>query len=343
MSLKRKAQLSVGKPPVYDRSALTLTDEEREKLENEGHRPHWRFRLDSSRSIWSDLIHGEMSLDPATMSDPVLIREDGSPLYTLTSVVDDADLGITHIIRGDDHLSNTAIQIQLFNSLDKPVPTFGHLALLVGSKGESLSKRLGSISLDSFREEGMEPIALSTVLAGLGCSKPVQIVKNIDQLISSFNISDFGLAPAKFDSNSVKIMNGKILQIISYGDVRERLDNLASSEISENFWNAIRSNINSFNEVQGWIDIVFGPLDPVIDQPELSNIAADLLPSDPWNDDTWAAWTGLVAKETGATGKKLFHPLRLALTAREDGPAMKNLLPLIGPERADARLRGKKA
>ncbi len=340
LSLKRKAQLSAGKPPIYDRSSLSLSNSDRSAFSKDGRKPHWRFLLDSKPSSWSDLIHGDMLLDPLTMSDPILVREDDSPLYTLTSIVDDADLNISHVIRGDDHLSNTAIQIQLFEALDSQVPIFAHLALLVGSKGEGLSKRLGSLGLESFRKEGIEPHAITGLLAKLGSSQPVNPIRKLKELVPTFNISHFSKSTAKFDTESLSLLNTRILQNTDYEDISERLDDSLPRAIAKEFWETIRPNINFFHDTKEWMSIVFGSIQPnPSNVPEFLTVALNLLPSDPWDEKTWEDWTNAISSATGEKGKKLFQPLRIAITGKSHGPVMKRLLPLVGRDRVKERLK----
>jgi glutamyl-tRNA synthetase len=338
LSLKRKAQLNAGRPPVYDRAALKLTSEQRAKLEGAGRVPHWRFRLEAGNVVWADVIHGDMTIQPSTLSDPVLVREDGTPLYVFTSVVDDVDFGITHIIRGDEHLMNTVPQIQLFRALGAAPPTFAHFALLVGKDGEKLSKRLGALSLEELRGEGIEPIAIASLLARLGTSDPIEARTNLDELVAGFDLGRFGRAPAHFDADDLRALNAKVLHLLPYAAVRARIEALRVPN-PEAFWLAVRGNLTSIAEAGEWARVVTAPSLPSrVEDAGFVAKAAALLPPEPWSDATWSAWTGAVAGATGAKGRALFHPLRVALTGRDTGPEMKALLPLIGRERALARL-----
>lgn len=339
LALKRKLARARHLPPVYDRAALRLTDADRARLEAEDRRPHWRFRLDHQPTEWHDRIRGSVSIDAATLSDPVLLRADGVPLYTLSSVVDDIDFGITDVIRGEDHVTNTVTQIQIFEALGAQPPAFAHLALLVGKGGEGLSKREGALSVESLRDSGIEPMAVNSLLARLGTAHAVEPHLTLDELAAGFDLSDFGRAPAHFDPDELKALNAKLLHHMPFASVAGRLPDGAS----ETFWLAVRGNVASVAEAAGWWRVVQGPVQPVIEDAELTTGAADLLPADAFDPDTWGAWTRAVAAATGRKGRALFHPLRLALTGREHGPEMRNLLPLIGPERARARLLGKTA
>lgn len=339
---KRKIALSRGRPPIYDRAALALSEEERAALEAEGRKPHWRFQLSGARVVWQDLIRGEQTVDTASLSDPVLIREDGAYLYTLPSVVDDLDLAITHVIRGEDHVTNTGAQIEIFEALGGPVPAFGHFPLLVGADGEGLSKRIGSLSLESLRAEGVEPMAVSSLMARLGTSDPVEAVADLDALAASFAFEKIGRAPARFDPADVRRLNAQILHAMPYETAQPRLAALGADRGSA-FWEAIRANITLLGEAGAWAAIVDGPVAPVLADPAFAQAAADCLPPGPYGPESWSAFTAAVKEKTGAKGKALFMPLRQALTGLDHGPDMAALFALIGPEKARARLMGQNA
>jgi glutamyl-tRNA synthetase len=342
LELKRKRQLARGRPPVYDRAALKLTEEERARFEAEGRKPHWRFKLESRDVAWDDLVRGCQHVDAASLSDPVLVRGDGTYLYTLPSVVDDIDLGITHVIRGEDHVVNTAPQIQLFEALRATTPAFGHHSLLVNANGQALSKRDRSISTQGMREEGIEALAVASYAATIGTSDPVAPHVNLDELVRSFDFAKLSRAPARFDPAELRALNAKLLHMLPFAAVAERLE---ATEIGggESFWEAVRGNLAVLGDAKYWWEVVQGPLAPVIESRELCHVAAGLLPPEPWDTETWASWSTAVKEATGVKGRALFQPLRLALTAREHGPELKQLLPLIGRERAVARLEGKAA
>ncbi|MCR9070636.1 MAG: glutamate--tRNA ligase [Alphaproteobacteria bacterium] len=344
LSLKRKQQLSAGRPPVYDRAALSMTDADRAAKEAEGIRPHWRFKLDHETVAWDDLVRGESRQDMASQSDPVLLRADGRPIYTLASVVDDIELDVTHIIRGEDHVTNSATQIQLFRALGAEPPVLGHTSLIVGADGSGLSKRIGSLSLEEMREtEGLEAMAINSLLAGLGTNEVVAAT-SLDQLVAGFDISRYGRATPRFDPAELLQINAKVLHETEYANVAGRLADLGV-EGGEAFWSAIRGNITKLAEAGDWWRVVVGPIEPVIeeDDTEFCAAAADLLPSGEPTTETWGTWTGILKSETGRKGKGLFMPLRKALTARERGPELGDLLPLIGRDRAISRLRGETA
>jgi glutamyl-tRNA synthetase len=342
LELKRKRQLARGKPPVYDRAALKLTAEQRGELEAEGRKPHWRFLLEQRDVVWDDLVRGRQHVDAVSLSDPVLVRADGTYLYTMPSVVDDIDLGITHVIRGEDHVTNTAPQIQLFEALGATPPAFGHHNLLVGADGQALSKRDRTLSIAALREEGIEALAVASYSALIGTSDPVVPHENLDELARGFDFAKLSRAPARFDPNELRLLNAKLLHMLPFGAVADRLKALGVGGGAA-FWEAVRGNLAVLGEAEEWWRVVEGPLQPVIGHGDLCRKAAELLPPEPWDGTTWSAWSLAVKQATGAKGKELFSPLRLALTGREHGPELKHLLPLIGRDRAVARLEGKPA
>lgn len=336
LELKRKVLLSRRLPPVYDRAALKLSAAERQALEADGRQPHWRFKLKHRKVAWEDAIHGTIEIDTASLSDPVLVRSDGYPLYTLSSVVDDGLLGITHVIRGEDHITNTAAQIQIFEALGHPVPAFGHFSLLVGADGAGLSKRFGSLGLGQMREEGIEPLAIASLLARLGSADPVEPRAALSDLVAGFDLGRFGRAPAHFDMADLRLVNARVLHLLPFAAVNERLPEGAT----EAFWLAVRGNLETLSDAADWWRVVRGPMQPVIEDARVTDAAAAALPAEPWSGETWKALTQAVQAATGAKGRALFHPLRLALTGRDKGPEMRDILPLIGRERAARRLRG---
>lgn len=350
---KRKRQLGRGLPPIYDRTGLKLSDAERAALEAEGRRPHWRFRLPNTGAesglaplptlvSWNDLVRGDQTVDLGSLSDPVLIREDGTPLYTFTSVVDDADFAVTHIVRGEDHVTNSGVQIAIFEALGAAPPAFGHHSLLIGADGHALSKRLGTLSVETFRAEGLEPMAILSHAALVGTSDAIEPHGDIDELAALFDLGKISTAPGRFDPDELRGLNAKLLHKTPYAAVADRLAALGITG-EDAFWEAVRGNLVLLADARTWWDVVAGAIDPVIENPDLTTRAAALLPPEPWDAATWGTFTAAVAKETGLKGRALFHPLRLALTGREAGPELKALLPLIGRARAEARLRGQRA
>ncbi len=341
LEYKRKRQLARGLPPVYDRTGLNLSDEDRAKLEAEGRKAHWRFKLDQREVVWTDMVRGETRIDTASLSDPVLIREDGSYLYTLPSVVDDIDLGVTHVIRGEDHVTNAAVQIEIFEALAGKAPAFAHHSLLVGADGKGLSKRLGSLAIAEMREGGLEPMAVVSHGALIGTSEAIEPHTSMDTLLDVFDLSKLSRAPGRFDMAELENLNARIVHELGYDAVRERLHAL-HADGGEAFWTAIRGNLTRVGEAEGWYSIVFGDAPGVVADEDREFIAqaAHALPPEPWDDSTWKLWTDAVKEATGRKGKGLFMPLRLALTGQPHGPELAALLPLMGRRRVEDRLRG---
>ena len=339
---RRKRQMAAHKPPVYDRAALSLSEADKAKFEAEGRKPHWRFKLSHRKVTWNDLIRGPVEIDTSTLSDPVLIREDGRFLYTLPSVVDDIDFAISHVIRGEDHVTNTAPQIEIFEALDATPPAFAHYPLFILPGGEVLSKRKGSLSLRSMREEGIEPLALDSYLAKIGTSDAIEPRTSLDALAADFALEKIARAPAHFDVTELSTLNGKLLHLLPFEAVADRLKALGIGGGAA-FWDAVRTNLSKLADAAIWWGVVDGLIAPLLEDTELTDKAADLLPPEPWDETTWGAFTKLVTDSTGTRGRALFHPLRLALTARGDGPELKKLLPLIGRAKAFSRLKGKVA
>lgn len=341
LDLKRKVRLGRGLPPVYDRAALELSDADRAAKEAQGIAPHWRFRLDHAEPIaWNDAIRGPQHFQAELLSDPVIRRADGSWLYMLPSVIDDIDMGVTHVLRGEDHVSNTAAQIQMFTALLREnggeptaLPVFAHEALLVGPDGK-LSKRLGALSISELREDGIEPIALIALLARLGTSEPIEPVTDTAPLIESFDLAHFGRAPARFDEADLARLNAAILHRTEFASVRDRLPD----GLDEAGWHAIRPNLSRLSEAAAWWRLVTGPVEPLpFDAEDLAYLAeAERLLS--WGEDPWHALTNALKEATGRKGKALFLPLRRALTGLDHGPDMGELLPLIGEAEARQRI-----
>jgi glutamyl-tRNA synthetase len=342
LEFRRKRQLARGLPPIYDRAALKLTPQDKEKLEAEGRRPHWRFLLEHRVVPWTDMIRGDCHVDCSSLSDPVLVREDGTYLYTLPSVADDIELKISHVIRGEDHVTNTAVQIQIFEALGAVPPIFAHHGLLTTASGEGLSKRLGHLSLRSLREAGLEPQAIASLAVLVGSAEAVRPVAEVDELARLIDFSHISRGPAKFDEHELEQLNARLIHEMPYAKVRERLAALAADG-GEVFWNAVRGNLTKVADAGVWWTVVSGPVTPVIEDRAFIGAAAQALPEGPWDATTWKAWTEAVKAATGVKGKALFMPLRLALTGLDHGPELGALLPLIGPERVKARLAGQAA
>ena len=330
--LKRKKQLNMGKPPVYDRAALALSDDERAALRAERGQGVWRFKLDHARIEWADGIIGDVSIDAASVSDPVLIRQDGQVLYTLASVVDDTEMGVTDVVRGSDHVTNTATQIQIIQALGGTPPRFAHHSLLTGPQGEALSKRLGTLALRDLRAQGVEPMALLRHLARLGSSAPAELMTDMATLIDGFEVSHFGTAPTKFDVADLFPLTGKYLQTLPLDAVRERVLAVGVPEAeAEAFWTVIRDNIETLNDLDAWWAICRDGADPVIEDEDRDFVAEAMamLPDAPFDAGTWGAWTSAVKAATGRKGRGLFMPLRKALTGQAHGPDMGTLMPLL--------------
>jgi glutamyl-tRNA synthetase len=327
---RRARARAMGRPPIYDRAALSLTGEDIAKLEAQRRRPHWRFRLDGRLVSFTDLIRGEHTVDTSSMSDPVLIREDGTYLYTLPSVVDDIELGVTHVIRGEDHLSNTGVQIELIEALGATPPVFAHHNLLVDSEGQGFSKRLGSTSLADLREAGYEPMAIAAIAALTGTSLPIEAVAGLAAMGEALEFSMISHGPARTDMAELDQVNAKIVHDLPFEDVADRVAPLGVTNAG--MWEALRANISRVPEIAEWVPLVTGPITPLIsgEDRDFVNQARELLPQEPWSGETWNAWTGALKQATGRKGKSLFLPLRLALTGRPDGPELRNLLPLLG-------------
>ncbi len=333
LDLKRKKLLNMGRPPVYDRAALKLSDAEREKLRAERGNGVWRFKLDLERIEWTDGILGDVSIDAASVSDPVLIRADGQVLYTLASVVDDIEMGVTDIVRGSDHVTNTATQIQIIKALGGKVPSFAHHSLLTGPQGESLSKRLGTLALRDLRERGVEPMALLSLMARLGSADPVEVRGSLDELVEGFDISRFGSAPTKFDVDDLFPLTARHLQSLSYEAVKEDVARLGVPEhLAERFWTVVRDNITVKDEMADWWGLFRdGTTHPQIEKDDRDFVAEAyrLLPPFPYDEGSWSVWTDKVKQATGRKGKALFMPLRKAVTGRPRGPEMADVMALM--------------
>jgi glutamyl-tRNA synthetase len=337
---KRKLALARHRPPVYDRAALSLTAADHAALRAAGRAPHWRFKLSGNRAEWTDLVRGPQSIDTASLSDPILIREDGSFLYTLPSVVDDIRAGITHIVRGEDHVTNSGAQIEIFRALNATSPELAHLALLVGADGQALSKRLGSLSMDELRDQGIEPLAIASLLCKIGTSDNVEARLSLGELAETFDFARIGRAPARFDETELRALNAAILAQTPFEQVAGRIAAIDPRAASAPFWHAVRTNCAALAEVKTWADVIFGAPTPLVAAEDQDFIAAarDLLPAGEVTAATWPAWTEAVKTATGRKGKALFMTLRKALTGREDGPEMAQILALIGRDRVLSRL-----
>jgi glutamyl-tRNA synthetase len=342
IEMKRKMLLGRGLPPIYDRSALSLTEEQKQAYEAEGRKAHWRFKLDQSQLIeWDDLIKGRVAFEASKLSDPVLIRENGSPTYMLPSAIDDMDFEITHVVRGEDHVSNTAIQIQLFEAIGASVPQFAHHSLMKAKDGK-ISKRDGGYDLETLRGDGIEPMAINSYLARLGTSDPIEPWLSADVLLEKFNLSRFSKAAAVYDRDALVKLNEKIVRQLPYDAVKELPE---MQGIDEAFWVSVRPNLSAVKEIKDWWEICRNAVTPIIDEGNKGFLEeiAQLLPKEAWSEDTWQEWLAEVKANSNRKGKELFLPIRQALTARSDGPEMKQVFVLLGYERVQSRLLGKSA
>jgi len=339
---KRKRQLARGKPPVYDRAALELTEEQIAAYAEEGRTPHYRFKLSGNAITWNDMVRGEQKIETASLSDPVIRRADGTWLYTLPSVVDDIDANITHVIRGEDHVTNSGAQIEIIEALGGKIPVFAHFSLMLAADGGALSKRLGSLSLADLRGGGVEAMSLNSLIARLGTADPVEPVQDMARLIDGFDMSRLGRAPARFDAEDVSRLNARILHDMPYETAAPRLAEMGAPEGAA-FWDGVKGNLNLFHDVEDILHLINGPVSPVIDEEDADYVAAalDALPQGALNENSWSEWTQSLKESTGRKGRALFMPLRQALTGQSHGPEMQHLLPLIGYDKAVARLQGK--
>lgn len=331
LELKRKKQLSMGLPPVYDRSALKITTEELKTREG-SQTGYWRFLLNLSRTEWQDGILSLISIDTKSVSDPVLIRKDGQFLYTLASVVDDIDMKITHVVRGADHVTNTATQIQIMEALGKVAPSFSHHSLLTGPGGEALSKRLGTLALKDLKLAGIEPMAILSHLSKIGTSNTTDLQTSISDLIHDFDLTKFGSSPTKFDIKNLTPLTAKFLKTLSYEDIKKDLDLFGvEKKIQKTFWSIAKENINCKSDIETWWKICSEGPTPIISEAdkEFVALAIKMLPVKPFDENTWSSWTKEVRNKTGRSGKNLYLPLRKALTGKEYGPDMSTFMPLL--------------
>ncbi len=332
LDLKRKKLLNMGRPPIYDRAALALSDAEKAAIRAERGQGVWRFKLDHSRIEWTDGILGDVSIDAASVSDPVLIRQDGQVLYTLASVVDDTDMGITHVVRGADHVTNTATQIQMIEALNGQVPEFAHHSLLTGPGGEALSKRLGTLALRDLRERGLEPMAVLSLMARIGSSDPIELRETHAELIEGFDIARFGSAPTKLDVEDMVPLTARVVQSLSVEDVAGELSDAGvPADMRSAYWSAVKGNVDTRADAGMWWRVFAGDISPIVadEDREFVRTAFSMLGEPTYDSETWSTWTGAVKEATGRKGKSLFMPLRLAVTGHQRGPEMADVMPLL--------------
>ncbi|MBP5352785.1 MAG: glutamate--tRNA ligase [Alphaproteobacteria bacterium] len=336
LQIKRKRAMAKGEAPIYDRQALHYTAADLERFAAEGRKPHYRFKLEPGIIEWEDIVRGHCQYEAEKLSDPIIIREDGSYLYHFPSCVDDSDFGITHIVRGEDHVTNTAAQIQMFEAIGGRVPTFAHLPLLTGTEGK-LSKRLGSLGVRELKADGVEALAICSFLAKLGTSDSIEPFYSLDELAQSLDFHKLGRSQPKFDEEELRRFNTKFIHTMPYELVAERYN------VGADFWEKVRPNLNVVDDIKVWIDICRNEVTPIIEDKSLTDIAAELLPPEPWNEETFNAWMTELKAKSGKKGKELFHPIRKAITALDNGPELKTLLPIIGYDKTLKRLKGQKA
>lgn len=339
LELKRKSLLNRGLPPIYDRAALELTDEQKAQYEAEGRAPHWRFKLNHAPIIWQDLVRGEVKFEGGQMSDPVLIREDGRPLYHLCSVIDDIDFGITHITRGEDHVPNTAAHVQMFEALGATPPQFAHLPLISDAEGGKLSKRLGSLSIEELRDnEGIEPMAIVSLLARLGTSDPIEAYADTQPLIDSFDFGKFSRGTPKMDVREIERLNARIVRHLPYEAVMDRPE---MEGVDKGFWDNVKANLNKVSDVSDWMHVTQDSIDVSVAEEDKDYIkmAAKHFPDGEIDANTWSVWTSTLKEKSGRKGKELFMPLRQALTGMSHGPEMDKMIQLLGRERVLRRLQ----
>lgn len=339
LDIRRKLQLSRSMPPIYDRHCLNLTQGQIDDYIAQGRKPHYRFLINHTPISWHDMVKGKVTYEGKNLSDPIVIREDESMTYMLCSVIDDIDFSITHIIRGEDHATNTAIQVQMFEALDSFIPEFGHLSLVI-SKDEKISKRIGGFEIASLRDEiGLEPMAINSFFGLLGSSMPIVPFKTLDDLITEFDITKFSKSPTTYQPEELERLNHKLLINLSFDEIKDCLKEINAEKIDEQFWLAVRPNLKILREINIWWDICHSPAQVSGLDREYLNLAADLLKEIPSVDDYWGIWTKKIAEMTGKKGKDLFLPLRLAITGMASGPEMANILQLIGREEVARRLK----
>jgi glutamyl-tRNA synthetase len=334
LDVQRKMQASRGLPPIYNRTSFKLNDEQKQKYEAEGRKPHYRFLLNDAPIIWNDLVRGEVKFQATHMSDPVLVREDGVPLYTFASVVDDGEMSITHIVRGEDHVSNTAVQVQIFEALGYSLPTFGHLALLKTKDGE-MSKRVGGNDIRTLRENGIMPMAINSLLAHIGTSDAVEPFTDANDLVKLFDFKKFGRAPANYDPAELEKLNEKLLHKLPFSEVKHLIP-----FADETFWKSVQANLKNISEAKMWWDILHGEVTANLtaDEKDFLKSTLTVLPSGTYDETTWDTWLAAIKPTTTRKGKDLFMPIRKALTGLEHGPEFKKLLPQLGEEMVKHRL-----
>ena len=335
LELKKKVLLARNLPPIYERGALDLSDDEKAKLIHNGIKPHYRFFMNKKMISWNDGIRGEINFDPSNISDPVLVRGDGTMTYMIATIVDDIDLQITDIIRGEDHITNSAVHVQMFEAMGATPPNFAHLAS-IKSKDGKISKRLGGFDIKSLREAGVHPMSILSFFSKLGTSDPIEHFKTLESLTASFSMKRFGKAAVNYDLVELERLNGKLTHNLSFEEAKPFLSN----DIQPDFWEKVKTNLNNISEAMDWWKICNSVLTPTITDLELTTLASSVLPEGEWDENTWNIWMDKLKPMTYKKGKDLFMPIRLALTGLEHGPELKSLLPLLNRIQVTNRLKG---
>ena len=338
LNLKRKAQLSSGKPPIYDRKSLNLTDKEIDEKISMGRKPHYRFFLKNEKIIWNDLVRGECSLDPSSVSDPIIVREDGRFIYTLASVIDDCDFEITHIIRGEDHVTNSAVQIQIFKALNSNIPKMGHLSLMTDIDGGGLSKRIGSLSIYELKKQNIEPQVLNSYLAKIGSSQNVELQNSMKNLINEFDINLFNKAPTKFDHELLKNINAKCFQLINFNIIKDRITE-NKLYFTEEFWNFIKINVSSVDQIHEWLNIIYGKFYIDKNNMDTKNIYLKCFPDQPIDHLTWSKWLENITLKVNDKKINIIKNIRAFLTGKSSGPELSSLIIFLGKEKIFQRLK----
>lgn len=337
LAIKKKNLLNRNLPPIYDRAALKLTDKQKKEYEARGIKPYWRFLLHDEEIKWHDKVKGELLFSANKLSDPVLIRADNTLTYSLASVVDDIDYKITDIIRGEDHVSNSAMHIQLFQALNASPPQFAHLSL-IKTKEQQISKRTGGFDLQSLRNNEIEPLVIISFLSRIGSSDPIQNKYSLEEIISEFDLKKYSKSTVNYDEQDLFRLNKKYIHEVEYSAIKKHLLDLNMDYIDKDFWYSVRSNLDKISDAKLWWDICHSSITPKITDIQFTSYIATLLPKEKWNENTWDTWIANIQKNLNKKGKELYMPIRLALTGQPNGPELKTLILLLGKEKVISRL-----
>lgn len=338
LELKRKLLLASGKPPIYDRAALKLTQQQVSDYLNHGRKPHYRFLINHEEICWEDMVRGKIVYHGSNLSDPIVVREDGSMTYMLCSAIDDVDYEISHIIRGEDHITNTAMHIQMFGAMEASPPEFGHLSL-IKAKDEKISKRIGGFDLRTLRDQmEIEPIALNSLFSSMGTPKPIKLYSKMQEMIDEFDVKDFSPGPIIYNPQDLMNLNRKVASTMNFADAAKRIAGPYANNFTQDFWLAVRENLAKFSDVYSWLEICFGEVVAHNQDKQFIEYAIDALPDGQFTNETWSKWTDRIKSGTGRSGKALYLPLRMCITGMEEGPEMKLLVMLLGRDKVIARL-----